>query len=282
MLKAVPEATNRALTKTCLAALGVLGAGFAGAAGAAGAPLEIDRFSVELGTFLVSTDTKVRVDGTAGQEGTEFDAERTLGYSDATRFRADAAWRFKDRHAFTAMYFDNTRRSEHVIDREITVGDNTYPVNAEVNSEFNTRIFDVAYEYVFMQRESWELAGSFGLHTIKFGIKLDASSNGGQASLSNSVSTGAPLPLFGLRGTWQLTKQLQLNAHAQYFTLSIDEYSGEVLDMRADATWMFNKHFGVGVGYNHFDFDVDIERPKFTGSLDWKYGGGLLFLRAAW
>lgn len=282
MPKAVPAAaTTRIHKKTSLALLGVLGAGFAGVA-SAGAPLEIDRFSVELGTFLVSTDTKVRVDGTAGQEGTEFDAERTLGYSDSTRFRADAAWRINNRHAITAMWFDNTRSTERVIDREITVGDNTYPVNAQVNSEFNTRIIDVAYEYVFMQRESWELAGSFGLHGIKFGMKLDAAANGGQASLSNSVSTGAPLPLFGLRGTWQLTEQLQLDAHAQYFTLSIDEYSGEVLDLRANATWMFNKHFGVGVGYDHFDFDVDIQRPKFRGSLDWKYGGALLFLRAAW
>jgi hypothetical protein len=281
MPNAVPAAPRLPVTRTFAAALGLLGAGFAGTA-AAGAPLEVDRFSVELGTFLVSTDTKVRVDGTGGQQGTEFDAETTLGYSDSTRFRVDAAWRFADRHSVKAMWFDNTRSNTNVIDRTITVGDNTYPVNATINSEFNTRIFDVAYEYVFMQRESWELAGSFGLHAIKFGIKLDSQGTGGQASLSNSVSTGAPLPLFGLRGTWQLTENLRFNAAAQYFTLKIDEYSGEVLDLRADVTWMFNKHFGAGVGYNHFDFDVNIDRPNFNGSLDWKYGGGLLFLRAAW
>jgi len=254
----------------------------AGAPAMAGAPLEIERFSVEAGTFLVSTDTKVRVDGTAGEEGTNFDAERTLGYNDSTRLRLDAAWRFANRHSVTAMWFDNTRESTRVIDQEITVGDVTYPVNAEIQSKFSTSIFDIAYEYVFMQRESWELAGSFGLHTIKFAMDLQAQSSGGQAALSNEVSTGAPLPLFGLRGTWQLTKQLQFNAHAQYFTLSINEYSGEVIDLRADVTWMFSKHFGAGVGYNSFDFDVDIARPKFTRSLGWKYGGGLLFLRAAW
>src|SRR5688572_11934163 len=74
-----------------------------GARAMAGAPLEIERFSVELGTFLVSTDTKVRVDGSAGEEGTDFDAERTLGFNDSTRFRADAAWRFASRHSITAM-----------------------------------------------------------------------------------------------------------------------------------------------------------------------------------
>lgn len=258
----------------------MLGVGASGAA--AGAPLEVDRFSLELGTFFVSTDTKVRVDGSGGQAGTEFDAERTLGYSDSTRFRLDGAWRFAERHSITAMWFDNTRSSNRVIDEEITVGDTTYPINAEIRSEWSTQIIDVAYEYVFMKRESWELAGSFGLHTIKFGLDLEAETSGGQANLSNDVSTGAPLPLFGLRGTWQLTKELQLNAHAQYFTLSIDEYSGEVVDLRADLTWMFTKNFGMGVGYNHFDFDVDIERPKFTGSLGWKYGGALVFLRAAW
>jgi hypothetical protein len=281
MPNAGPFVPSHAPNRTCLAVLGLFGAAFAGQASAA-APLEIDRFSIELGTFLVSTDTKVRVDGTGGQQGTEFDAETTLGYNDSTRFRVDGAWRFADRHSVKAMWFDNTRSNTRVIDREITVGDNTYPVNATVTSEFNTRIIDVAYEYVFMQRESWELAGSFGLHAIKFGIKLDAEGSTAQGSLSNSVSTGAPLPLFGLRGTWQLTEKLRFNAAAQYFTLSIDEYSGEVLDLRADVAWMFTKHFGAGVGYNHFGFDVDINRPKFNGSLDWEYGGGLLFLRAVW
>jgi hypothetical protein len=280
MLNAAP-ATTRAGTGRVTVLVGLLGACF-GAFAMAGAPLETDRFSVELGTFLVSTDTKVRVDGTAGQEGTEFDAEKTLGYNDSTRFRLDAAWRFAERHSVTAMWFDNTRKSTRVIDRSITVGDETYPVNAEINSKFSTSIFDLAYEYVFLKRNSWELAGSFGLHTIKFEMDLQAEASGVQAALSNEVSTGAPLPLFGLRGTWQLTKQLQVNAHAQYFTLSIDQYDGEVIDLRADATWMFTKHFGAGLGYNHFDFNVDIARPKFTGSLGWKYGGGLLFVRAGW
>jgi hypothetical protein len=254
----------------------------AAGAASAGAPLQIDKFSLEVGTFLLSTDTQVRVDGSNGQPGTDFDVEQSLGHKDVSRFRIDGAWRFGDRHSVTALWFDNARSNTRVIDRNITVGDVTYPLNAEVSSRFSTKIIDLAYEYVFLQRESYELAGSVGLHKISFGLDLSVEGSTSQAALSSDVNTGAPLPLFGLRGSWQLTDQLKLDAHAQYFTLSVNDIDGSVYDLRADLTWMFSQHFGAGLGYNEFRFKADLDRPRFNGRLRWQYGGPLVFVRGVW
>ena len=73
----------------------------AGTAGAAERdPLQA-RFIVDAGTFLLSTDTRVRLDGTlaVGQRGTDINFEQTFGIGDADRFRLDAFWRIHERHA---------------------------------------------------------------------------------------------------------------------------------------------------------------------------------------
>lgn len=249
-------------------------------------PTPDQRFQFELGTFLVSTDTKVRVDGSSTRTGTSFDAEHSLGLDDNNRFRADAAWRFAPRHRLRAMYFSNDRSNTRRIDEEITYDDTTFPIGAEVRAENNTTIVELAYEYAFMQREGWELAGSFGLHQTTFELELNADLEVPGSSVSTHLQgkakTEAPLPLIGLRGSWQLGEDWLLNAQAQYFQLQYDAYDGSITDLKLDVTWMFAEHFGVGLGYNHFAFRVDVDEGSFNGTLRWDYGGALLFLKAAW
>ena len=100
------------------------------------------------------------------------------------------------------------------------------------------------------------------------------------ASLSNSASTGAPLPLLGLRGTWRLADKWQASARIQYFKLSFDDYNGNILDYRADLSWMPCLHFGLGIGYNRFRFKVAVDGPQFEGDLAWRYSGATAFVKA--
>ena len=54
-----------------------------------------DRFMVSAGTFLLTTQTKIAINGTAGNNGTEIDTEEDLGFRDADPFAASMrAWRF--------------------------------------------------------------------------------------------------------------------------------------------------------------------------------------------
>jgi hypothetical protein len=249
-------------------------------------PTPDNRFQVELGTFFVSTDTTMRVDGEVTQTGTSFDAEQELGFDDANRFRAEAAWRFAPRHRLRAMYFDNDRSNTRRLDEEIEFDDTTFPVGAEVNAQNRTTIIELTYEYSFMQREGWELAGSFGLHQTTFEMSLDADVTAGAGSasrhLAGEAKTEAPLPLIGLRGSWQLAEDWLLNAQVQYFQLEYDAYDGSIADYKVDLVWMFAEHFGVGLGYNQFAFRVDVDEGNFDGRLRWTYGGGLVYFKAAW
>ena len=38
---------------------------------------------------------------------------------------------------------------------------------------------------------------------------------------------------------------------------------------------------GVGVGYERFTVDVDVDKDSFNGSLDWTYDGPMIFYNAS-
>lgn len=244
-----------------------------------------DKFMVSLGTFLLTTQTKIAIDGTAGNSGTVIDTEEDLGFRDADRFRLDATWRFAPKHKIRAMYFSVNQKNTRELDREITVGDTTYPVSVEVTAENSTKVYELAYEYAFMRRDNFEITGSAGLHAIDFGFSLagQGTINGQptQQLRTETASVTAPLPVFGLRGLWQIAPKWYLDAQAQYFTLKVDNIDGEVTDLRAGVTWMFARHWGLGAGYNRFVTNVGAERNAFTGDLKWTYAGAQVFVTAS-
>ena len=244
-----------------------------------------ERVSVSLGTFFLSSDTRVRADAfSSGEIGTSLDFEDTFGLEDDRVFRVDAAWRMSDRHLLRVMYFDSNRSVTSVINEQIDFGDETFPVNADVRADFEFDITELAYEYVFLQRDEYQLGASFGIHNAGFRIGLSADlavpSGGGSVNLAESVNTNAPLPVLGLRGRWHLTGDLYAVAHAQYFKLAFDAYEGDIQDYEAALVWQATRRFGLGAAYNVFRTQVETDdRDHFEGRLRWRYSGAQVFVR---
>ena len=243
-----------------------------------------DPFYIGLGTYIVNSDTEVSLNGEAGQ-GTRIDWDRTFGGGDVTRFRLDGQWRFADRHKARFLWFSSSRDASRTFEEDIDWGDETFPVDARVRGEFSFDVYELAYEYAFLRRENYEVSGSFGLHYTELELTMSAKaeSSGGTLTrdISQSGNIGAPLPVIGLRGQWALPYNLWIDAGAQYFQISIDEYDGNLTDLRATITWQPKTWLGIGLGYNQFSVDVDVEKDRFNGSLDWTYKGPMLFYSAS-
>ena len=243
-------------------------------------PLE-NPFHVSLGTFLVNTDTEVQVDGKLAA-GTPIDWEKTFGdEGDQTRVRLDGSWRFAKRHRLRAMIFNTSRSDSREFEQDIEWEDEVFPVGARIKGEIDFAVYQVAYEYLFLRRETWELGASIGVHYTTFDAKLSGTveTPGGTGSVKRSADADldAPLPVIGLHGTWGLGYDLWLDATAQFFSLSIDQYSGNLQDYRVGLTWQPRSWVGVGIGYNVFKVDVDVDTSGFKGALDWKYDGPMIF-----
>lgn len=241
-----------------------------------------DSFYISLGTYTVGSDTEVQLDGEAGT-GTLVDLEQTFGDDDSTRFRLDTWWRFAERHKIRAMWFDSNADASRILDEEISWGDETFPVGVDARLEREFSIYELAYEYSFVRRPTWELTGSIGLHYTQLEIVLSAELEidgepGETRSAADSASLDAPLPVVGFRFLWNPAGKFWIDASAQYFSLSIDEYDGRVTDFRLAALWQPRRWLGVGAGYNSFNVDVDVERSSFAGSLDWGYSGPQFFV----
>ncbi len=273
--------TSARWRRYCLPSAAVLLAAVAPAAHAdPGNPLN-DRFNFQLGGFLLSTETTLRVDGGL-RTGTEINSERDLGLKDSDRFRLDGYWRIAPKHKIRVMYFDTKNEADKTLTRDIVFDGTTYTANLDVHSKVETTVAELAYEYTFLKRDTYDLSGSFGIHNLKFSTSLTGELNGTPiAGLSNTAQANGPLPVVGLHGVWRFHDQFYIDAMAQFFKISYDVYDGSVTDLTASAVWQFSRHWGVGAGWNNFITKVDVSGDKFDGSLRWRYGGARIFLTAS-
>jgi len=279
------------MKSTALTRLGAIALCAAAGAGMAGSALAqpaspaqdlLDRsFIFNLGGFFVQSDVKASLNGT-GVNNPEVDFDKDFGKgNDSTQVRADAMWRITPNHHLTFMYFNNTVNRSKTLDRDIAWGDNVYQASTTISSESKFKVGALSYEYAFMRAPNYEVAANIGLHVTEMTLNLNgtASVNGGApvsgAFQSNSVT--APLPVIGVRGAWVVTPNLVLDAQGQFFKLNANGYDGSWSDLRASATWMFTKNFGLGIGYDRFYTHLDVNKDAFDGKAKVGYSGLLLY-----
>ena len=270
--------TSARWRRYCLPSAAVLLAAVAPAAHAdPGNPLN-DRFNFQLGGFLLSTKTTLRVDG-QGARGDEINLGRDLGLDDSDRFRFDGYWRIAPKHKIRVMYFDTNNQADKTLQRDIEFDGTLYPVNLDVHAKTETQVTELAYEYTFLKRDTYDLSGSFGIHNLKFQTGLSGELNGQPLpNFQNTAEANGPLPVVGIHGVWRFHDKFYIDAMAQFFSISFDVYDGTVTDLTASAVWQFSTHWGVGAGWNNFITKVDVDSNNFSGSLRWRYGGARIFL----
>jgi hypothetical protein len=244
-------------------------------------------FSIALGTFIVDTDTTLRLDGNAGEQGKPIDWERNFGEGDVNRFRFDGFWRFAERHKVRALVFTTSRNGSRTFDESFEWGGETFQANAKVDGELKFAIYELAYEYAFVRRDNYEVAASIGVHYADFeatlGSTVTASGSGQTVDrrFEKTGSIGAPLPVFGLRGTWLLSRTFSIDLSGQFFSLTYGDIEGNIQDYRALLNWQPKSWLGLGVGYDHFTIDVDVDGDHFKGTMEWAYQGPMIFYSVA-
>jgi len=246
-----------------------------------------DNWVVSVGGFAVTTQTKAQLNGHSSANP-EIDFDHEFGDpGESTRVRADALWRITPEHHLRAMYFDNSNTRSKSLERDLHWGDDTFVLGASAQFTQKTQVFELAYEYAFLRRPTYELAAGIGVHYMETKLQLsgtarvtDANGNTSMASATSKVSSlPAPLPVIGLRGGWVLHQDWYLDAEGQIFKVKAGDYDGTWSDIRVGVTWMFARHFGVGLGYDRFTTRVDVKKNDFDGRLTTGYSGLLASLR---
>jgi hypothetical protein len=244
---------------------------------------------LDAGIFILGTHTNASLNG----QGTNnpqinFDQAFGTGY-DTQRFRLDGIWRITPRQHVTFMYFTNSvsRTKTFDVDSPIDWGD--YHFSGDVTARTRLSVYELGYEYAFVRKPTLEVAGSFGIHYTKATLGLSGNatltSDTGQVTANGKTdktgSVPAPLPVLGLRAGWAFADNWLLEGNAQVFDFSYDSFHGNWTDFRVGVKYVFNKHFGAGVGYDDFSTHLRIDQSNFDGHLNLGYRGALIYVTGA-
>jgi hypothetical protein len=241
-----------------------------------------DKWKFELGGYFPSISSDMKID--AGDD--RIDLENFLGLSeDESVWRLDGYWRFAKKHRLGFGYYGLRRDATSVFSDSINIGGETWYAGAKVATELDMDFFALAYAYSFYQNERWEIAGTIGAYWVKVQTTIAlaaALDNGVDPPLAvsdrfESETVQAPLPLIGLSFDYYITPKWMATFKGGYFQLSLDEFSGKILNLGAKLEYQFTKMFGLGLGYDGFRLKVDADDAGDTAEIDYKYQGVQLY-----
>jgi hypothetical protein len=245
-----------------------------------------NRFVVNAGAFIVGTDMTVSLNGNAANTS-DIDLNSNLDKpTDAKRSRLDILWRINPKHHVRFLYFNNDVTRTKTLAQDISYGDYTFINGSYLESQAKLTVYELAYEYAFMHEPDYEISASAGVHYLEMSLQFSGTATysdginppSSASFTSKSSNLPAPLPVIGVRGGWAVSPKWYLDAQAQFLQIGYEGYKGYWSDLRLGATWMFSKHFGVGMGYNAFAVHVDVNKPNFDGKLKMGYSGLQAFL----
>ena len=243
-----------------------------------------DPFVINGGVFVIGTDLRARLNGQT-RSNPEIDFDETFGNaSENRRGRLDMLWRISPNHHLRFLYFNDTSTRSRRLTKNIEWGDYTFLAGYDGESRVDGKVYELAYEYAIRRTPSSELNLSFGLHYMDLSTRVSGTAtvvggNGSAAiSATRTADLRAPLPVVGFRGGWVIAPDWYIDAQAQLFKANVNAVSGYWTDLRVGATWMFSRIVGVGMGYNAFSSDVDVDKPNYNGSARFGYSGLQVYL----
>ena len=239
-------------------------------------PDDEGKYSLSLGLFVTDRNSDTQIDASSGSSGTVVDLEDDLGLNSSDSvFRVDGYIRFAEKHRFDFSVFDLSRTSSTMIQRDIEWNGTTFPIDTVVDSTFDLSIYKVAYTWAFLQRDSGYLGLTAGLYIADFGNTVSAPILGER----ESADVTAPLPVFGLRGKYDISERWSFRASGEFFVFEYEDFDGSLYDIYAGVDFQVMDHLAVGIGINSVKMDIGVTKANANGNLDWQYDGGLIFVK---
>lgn len=271
---------------TVAAAAGVLASLAGTTAGADDLKPGDERFKLMAGLFLPAFSTDVRLDNVNG-DGDDVDLTDDLGIDkDQSGALLGFEWRFAEKHRLGASYSTFSQSATRTIDREITIGDEVYPIDAEVKTTWSLDLIPITYSYSFIKNDSNELAGTFGIHwnSISLGLRGSSSLSNDDLNAEVNASGDLPLPLIGLRYDHHFSDNWSAGLSASYFSVEFGESEldakGSLYDIRAYGEYRIKGRYGAGLAIDVFRFKIEADKPNLTGQYNYDYWGPQLYLTA--
>ncbi len=244
-------------------------------------PHSWDRLSVSFGGFLASYNSGITLGSKQLGVGVLIDIEQALGLeSSQFAMRGSAKYNFGKtlKHSITLGYFGIFRNAKKVLEEELDLGGEVFPIGTEITSTFDLAIIRTKYDYAFFQDDRVSLGASFGLFIMPVSFTVIAFNNQDQ-----STKFTAPLPLIGLRSDFKISEKFYLNQSVEVLYLSVSNITGSLLDLNVALEHKTFDHVAFGVGINSNRLNINIKNPdspiSFFGDIRMDYTGILFYAK---
>ena len=241
-----------------------------------------EKASLNLGSFVSSTSSNVRL--SANGVGVGIDVEEALGLETTTTvFRAGGLWRFSDnrRHRADLSWFALRRDGHRQLGQDVVIDGVTYPIGTTVDVGFDIDIYKASYSYSFLMDDRMDIGAGIGFYVMPLSFELSAS---GLLNRHVSESVTAPLPVIGLRADFALTPKWFLQTRADVFYLEYEQFKGSIYDTSVGVEYRAFKRVGIGAALEAFNLSVEAEGEDYpeidlVGKIEYRYVGAMLYVR---
>lgn len=222
-------------------------------------------FSIHLGTIFSDVKSQFRVDGADG-EGTVIDASDILAIpknGTALRFKGD--FRVAKWFGVEIEYYRIADSATTVIDRDITVGDEVFPINETVSTGFSRSFMDTSLKFYLVHKPRLDLGLFLGANVHFVKLTMDAEPSG----RSVLKKPWYPVPSIGATFNYSLGPRWYLYGKAGYFYYKASESSLKLDSVRFDLNMDYYiwKSVGVGMTYEYIKTSMERDTDAFTGMI---------------
>jgi len=235
--------------------------------------------------FFPKVDTDVRV-AAANQQipSTDIDFENDLKLDKDEILPSITAGARFGKVIVGADFYKLKRSGSTALDRDIVFDNVTYPVNASVESGFDSDIYRLTVGYAFVQNDNLELGAALGAHVTSFDLSIVGEGSVGGESASSELRRRkvlAPLPTLGVFTTWKIAPKVEFNGRVDYLSLKVDQYDGRLVNVQAGVNYLATKNIAVGVVYRYVDYRLGVDKDRWNGRVRYKLYGPALVLQAS-
>ncbi|MEM9303947.1 MAG: hypothetical protein AAGE01_17665 [Pseudomonadota bacterium] len=241
------------------------------------------RFLLRLGAYLTDGSGSYGVttnDGNSGNDDLlDFD-QLGVGDEDDT-FMIGLTWKKSKRLRFDFIYYDTNYGGTFRAERSFFWEGQEIPVGAQVASGIEAEFLIAQAGYSMLRGEKTEAGLGLGMHVVNFGMFVNAQIDiDGQDVFTYERDRDFLAPLPNLYGylDHQFTDRLSLRGYAGYFSLSYDDYDGELTTANLTLDYRLGEQIGIGAGYSLLNVDVERENSRTTEVYDVDFNGPQVFL----
>ena len=249
-------------------------------------PYLTDKFSLDLGVFFPERQVTMGIDGPIGLPGEDIDFDKSFGIKKSEElFSLNFGWRFGEKWQLGAQYFASSGERSRVLQEDVEWNDIIFSQGTGVVAGLDFDLLRLFFAREFKSSDRGEFGLGLGIHWLQIGgwIEGNAVINGVPAGFRReSVKAEAPLPNIGAWYTYSFSPKWAFKARFDWLSANIDEYDGTLINAAVGINYQVFEHAGVGLSYNLFDLDFNINKSGWHGNVNTSYEGAFVYVSFYW